>query len=111
LDDRPEARNDHAADIRGVLFAICLRTVRDRAAFVRVLGSERAGKGCSPRKSKERPMSTYEPDPERERPEPEPEPEQPGTMPGEEPGPTPPEPDTLPEEPDVTPPDLERERI
>jgi hypothetical protein len=47
-------------------------------------------------------MSENELDTERERPEGEPKPEQPDTLPGEEPGMTPPEPETLPEEPDVT---------
>ncbi len=54
-------------------------------------------------------MSTHELDPEREPSVPEP--DQPGTLPGDEPGLTPPEPGTLPEEPEVNPPDPERERI
>ncbi len=53
-------------------------------------------------------MSILEPDQVREPPEPEP--GEPGTMPEEEEGVTPPEPDTLPEEPDVTVPEPESER-
>jgi len=59
-------------------------------------------------------MSILEADQVREPPEPEP--GEPGTMPEEEEGVTPPEPDTLPEEPDVTVPepgseDLDRTRL